>query len=132
MRFHYVNETRDQFGNAVASASVYIYLAGTETDATIYDSNSAGSSISSSPQVTTGSDGSFEFWVDDGDYDHDQKFKVSIQKTGHTTKEIDFIDLFPNTQNFLQGSDTDGNTWYLRPEDDGGLGASKIKGDIVS
>jgi len=133
MRYHYYNEARDQFGNAVKNADVYVYLAGTETDASIYTSNSGGSAVSSSPQIETASDGSFEFWVDDGDYDHSQKFKVVISKPGFTTKRINYIDLFPNLSNFLESKDNDGNTWYMKPDTiDGSLVRSTTKGEIVS
>ncbi len=132
-RFKQYDFVRDQFGGVIPSASVYIYKAGTETLVTIYDANSAGSSSSSGPQITTDSNGLYEFWVDDGDYDHDQKFKIKVTKTGYDDVEIDFIDVFPNITNYLMPQDGDGNSWYMRPEGGaGGLEASKTKGDIVT
>uniref|UniRef100_A0A6M3L0N3 Uncharacterized protein n=1 Tax=viral metagenome TaxID=1070528 RepID=A0A6M3L0N3_9ZZZZ len=133
MRYHYYNEARDQFGNTVKEADVYVYLAGTETDASVYTSNSGGTAVSSSPQVSTNSRGFFEFWVDDGDYDHDQKFKLSMVKTGYTFDDIDHIQLFPNLTNFLMSKDDAGNIWYMKPDSaDGALIRSTTKGDIVS
>lgn len=131
MRFDYKDEVRDQQGNVVASASVYVYLAGLETAVSIYTVNSGGTAVATAPQLTTDSNGYFEFWVDDEDYDHDQKFKIVISKTGFTTRTFDYISIFPNLSNFLMSVDADGNKWYMKPKDDGGLGASKTKSDIT-
>ena len=79
MRFHYYDTVRDQLGHVVANASVSIYQAGTETDLTVYSVNSGGTSLGTAPQITTDSDGKFEFWVSDGDYDHDQKIKIVVE-----------------------------------------------------
>lgn len=133
MRFHKYDYIRDQLGNAVGSASVNVYLAGGETAATIYTAQSGGSSVSDAPQLTTDDDGFFEFWVDDGDYDHDQKFKLEITKSGFTTVTIDHIDVFPNLSNYAMIKDSGDSSWYMKPHaDDGGLEASKTKGDIVT
>jgi len=132
MRFKHRDYVRDQLGNAVASASIYVYLAGTETAATIYDANSAGSTLATAPQLSSDSSGMFEFWVDDGDYDQDQKFKLVISKTGFVTVTDDYIDIFPNLSNYIMSKDIGGEKWYSKPNaDDGGLVTSKTKGDIV-
>lgn len=132
MRYHYFETIRDQLGNAVASASVYVYESGSETDLTIYAANSGGSSLGASPQLTTDADGEFEFWVDDDDYDQDQKIKTVITKTGFTTKTIDYIDIFPNLGDHAMMKDASGDKWYSRPnDDDGGWEASTTKGDIT-
>ena len=124
---------RDQQGNVVPSASVNLYLAGTETVATCYSAKSGGSTYATAPQVTTGADGSFELYVSDGDYDHDQDFKLKITKTGFTDQTIDYIRVFPDLSSHLMSKDGDGNKWYLKPRTgDGALERSTTKGDIVS
>ena len=62
-----------------------------------------------------------------------QKFKIVIEKTGFTTKTIDYIDIFPNLSNYAMTKDDLGNKWYRKPNStDGGLDTSKTKGDLVS
>jgi len=95
VRAHYFNTITDQAGNAQANATITVYLAGTDTLATIYDSESGGSAVATS-QVTTNSSGYFEFWVDTDDYDElTQEFKIVIEKSGLTTQTIDYINIFP-------------------------------------
>ena len=131
MRYHFFDSIRDQLGNVVPSASVYIYLAGTVTAASIYTVNSGGAALAVAPQITTDNNGWFEFWVDDEDYDHDQKFKLNVVKTGFTTVTIDYINIFPILTNFLQTQDANGDDWYHKPDSVGGLMASKTKSDIT-
>lgn len=132
MRAHFHDEVRDQQGNAVAGASVSVYQAGTETAVTCYSAKSGGTTYTTAPQIATGTDGSFDFYVDDTDYDHDQEFKLKITKTGFTTKEIDYIPIFPNLTGHLMSKDGNGDKWYMKPRpEDGGLEGSKTKGEIV-
>jgi len=58
---------RDVNGNAITDASVFVYLEGTTTKATLW-SNPALDVALSNP-VITGSDGVYEFYVDSGIYD---------------------------------------------------------------
>lgn len=66
-------------GGALSGASVYVYLAGTTTLATIYSDN--GVTTKTNP-VTTDAQGAWSFYVADGRYD------LSIQKTGYTTVAV--------------------------------------------
>lgn len=63
-------------GGALAGASVYVYLKGTTTLATIYSDN--GVTTQTNP-LTTSATGFYSFYAADGRYD------LSIQKTGYTT-----------------------------------------------
>ncbi len=77
----------DLYGAVLPDASVIVYLAGTTTAATIYDSE--GGSVVSASTLTTDSSGDFEFWISDGDYATSQRFKLVMSKTGFVTKTID-------------------------------------------
>lgn len=66
-------------GGALAGASVYVYLHGTTTLATIYSDN--GVTTQTNP-LTTSATGFYSFYAADGRYD------LSIQKTGYTTVTI--------------------------------------------
>jgi len=93
-RYVYRDILQDTKGNAVAGATVTVYLAGTTTRATIYSAVSGGSSVSGSV-LTTGSDGLIEFFVDDGDYGYDQRFKYSAYKVGYGSKSADYLSILP-------------------------------------
>ena len=66
-------------GGALAGASVYVYLKGTTTLATVYSDN--GITTQSNP-LTTSATGFYSFYAADGRYD------LSIQKTGYTTVNL--------------------------------------------
>jgi len=120
VRAHYFNTVTDQAGNAQANATVTVYLAGTDTLATIYDSESGGSAIATS-QVTTDASGYFEFWVDTDDYDElTQEFKIVIEKSGLTTQTIDYINIFPaiaHTHSYLRPSHDSTTAFQLQQAD---------------
>jgi len=81
----YFNYVQDTSGNAVGSATVKIYDAGTSDLASIF-SDEGSTSISGSA-ITTDANGFFEFYAADGDY------KIEISKTGITTQTIDDVTL---------------------------------------
>ena len=122
---------RDQFGQVVASANVSVYLAGGSTEATVYDAETGGNALASAPQVQTDANGEFEFWVDDSDYDHDQKFRIVLAKTGWAGSDKDNINIPRHTANYVVTKDGDGNKWYMEPDGVGGWLASQTKTDIV-
>ena len=70
----YHNQVIDQYGNPVAGASVYVYLAGTSTLATLWADE--GKTTTLNNPLTTDSLGRFAFYVDNGDYD------LHVVKTG--------------------------------------------------
>jgi len=67
----------DQQGHIVVGGSITVYLTGTLTAATIYSASSGGSAVTGS-KVTSGSDGSYSFWIDESDYGVDQLFRVTL------------------------------------------------------
>jgi len=80
---------------AVPYADISIYLAGTDTPAIVYTSETGSYYVSSAPQLNTNENGEFEFYVDDTDYDYTQKFKIVCSKPGYETKTWDYVSIFP-------------------------------------
>lgn len=93
-RYLYTGTFRDGAGNIVASGTAAVYLAGTTTAASVYTTAVIVTAVNS---VTSGTDGVFSFYVDDGDYSSDQQFKIILTKTGYTSKTYDYIRIFPYT-----------------------------------
>jgi hypothetical protein len=91
----------DGQGAVIPSATINVYLAGTTTAASIYTASSGGAAVNS---VTSGSDGKFEFWVDDTDYDNEQLFKIELSKTGYQSLEYDNIIVFPQARLIMGGT----------------------------
>lgn len=88
MRAYFKGVFRDGSGNPVASGQACVFLAGTDTAAAVYTSLAG---TTSAAYVTSGSDGTFEFWVDRFDYDESQKFKIIMSKTGYTSATWDNV-----------------------------------------
>jgi len=80
MRFRYYMVVQDLAGNVVDGASVYVYLAGTSTPATVYQTRTSSQGINTLPQVSSLQDGSVVFWVDSNDYSYGQLFDIVVQK----------------------------------------------------
>jgi len=104
-RAHYFRYVLDEQGNAIEGATISVYEAGTTTPAKIYTSEDATQHVSS---VTTGSDGSFEFWVDSDDYDPlTQEFKIVATKAGLVSKTFDYVNVFPLMPHSHEGGGTE-------------------------
>jgi hypothetical protein len=88
MRCYYKGTFRDKAGNPVSSGTANVYLAGTTTAASVYTSLAGATAVNS---VTSGDDGTFEFWVSRFDYDIDQKFKIVLSKDGYTSATWDNV-----------------------------------------
>lgn len=117
-RFHFWSIARNTAGHALSSGDVSVYLAGTSTDATVYDAETGGSSYSSAPQVSIGSDGFFEFWVDSTDYEITQKFKVTIS-SGTASRIVDNIGIMrAQTESTFTPTTTDATTLQLGDSSD--------------
>ena len=82
----YQNAIQDVHGNAIASATVTVYLYGTLTPATIYSDN--GLTVIPSSQVTTDSDGQFYFYADNG------RYTLSVMATGFAQEQFSDVSLF--------------------------------------
>ena len=83
----------DQHGNVVVAGKVTVKLSGTSTLATVYESKT-GAAITGSV-ITTGTDGSYLFWVDTADYSSSQAFRLVLETgLGSGTNTLDDIEIF--------------------------------------
>ena len=90
MRCYYKGVCKDGAGNIIDSATVSVYLYGTTTAASIYTTLAGATAVNS---VTSGSDGTFEFWIDRTDYVREQCFDITIAKTGFTSVTWSNVDV---------------------------------------
>lgn len=91
MRYAFKSVARDGAGNIITSATISVYLAGTTTAASVYEAYTGGTAVSS---VTTGTDGVFEFYIDDTDYAGTQQFKIVISKSNYSSITRDYLTIF--------------------------------------
>lgn len=82
MRVKYYGRAESPTGDAIASATVKIYLAGTSTPATAYTSTTSTTPVS---QVTTDTYGYYTFYINAFDYDQSQLFDLVLNKLGSAT-----------------------------------------------
>jgi len=86
-------------GQPIPDANISLYLAGTDTPATVYFDEYASNNSDETPQLITNNLGYFEFWVGDEDeekgYNRGQKFKLEWEKSGVAVGSIDWIDIYP-------------------------------------
>lgn len=96
-RYIYQGQFCDLSGNAVTDGTISVYLAGTTTLATIYTASTGGIADADSA-VTSDSKGYFFFYVDEDDYIHTQKFKITLSnpKLAFLSKTYDNIQIFPD------------------------------------
>ena len=107
MRYIYQNVVQDGRGNFVASATVTVTLAGGSTKASIYSALTGGT-VDADGIITTGTDGTFAFYVDEDDYSHSQQFRIVWSKSGYTSEIWDYIQIFPDgDRTLLTGSTVD-------------------------
>jgi hypothetical protein len=78
MRYHFFGRVRDSAGNVQPNVSVYVYLTGTTSAATIYRTYSGGTAITTAPQFFSDADGYFNFYVDDAIYPVTQLFDIIV------------------------------------------------------
>lgn len=90
MRAYFKGITRDGAGNIIPSATVSVYEAGGTTAASIYTTLAGATAVNS---VTSGTDGSFEFYISRFDYNRDTQFKMVISKTGYSTITWDYVSI---------------------------------------
>ncbi|MFA5340417.1 MAG: hypothetical protein WC332_01445 [Clostridia bacterium] len=91
-RYIYKGTTRDGAGKIIASATISVYLAGTTTAASVYEAYTGGTAVNS---VTSGTDGTFTFYVSDADYTAGaQKFKIVMSKSGYSSQTYDYISIY--------------------------------------
>ena len=103
-RIHFWSYLLNEEGQPLQNADVTIFLAGTEVPADVYLQEAGGTFTDDDPQLTTNSEGYFEFWIGDvnevAGYATPQKFKLSWEKVGVATGIIDFIDILPNAPRY--------------------------------
>ena len=83
-------DVRDGEGRVIASATVNLYLAGTTTTLTCYDTYAATGAVTGSA-LTSSSSGKWECYVKDSDYVSGTQFKVASSKTGYATDTDDYV-----------------------------------------
>ena len=92
-RFVHQAILRDGNGKSVKEATMTVYLAGATTAATIYESET-GDELEDG-QTTTGTNGTYSFWVDTDDYDTTQRFDIYGVKTNYTIEPLLSVCVFP-------------------------------------
>ena len=90
MRYIHQDTYCDANGRVIQGGTVTVYLSGSSTLATIYESEDSVTPIAGST-VTTAIDGFYSFWVSDDDYDGDQDFKLVLSKTNYITTTYDNV-----------------------------------------
>jgi len=93
MRYMFFGFHVDNEGRPIPNANVSIYLAGTDTPAKVYESQTSPTPLETPPQITTDEKGFFIFWVDTQDYDPTQKFKIVIEKEGYEPLVLDDVQI---------------------------------------
>jgi len=104
-RYHQYGFIVNEAGEPIENAEITIKLAGTDVLASLYydefgDANSSNTvSLSAGPQLSTLSNGYYEFWIGDISeqfgYRNDQKFKMEWVRIGVAHGMIDYINIFP-------------------------------------
>jgi len=83
MRWKYAGTSRDGNGKVISGSTIVVTLADTSTIASIYTTSISTPAVN---YVTSSTDGTFVFYIDNSDYDIDQLFDISVSKSGYTTK----------------------------------------------
>ena len=95
-RYAYNNTTVDQNGKILGGATVSLYLTGTTTPAKMYAASAGGTAVYSTTSSSV--NGSFTFYVDDGDYAIGQKFDIVTTYPGFSNTTISAVAIYnPNT-----------------------------------
>lgn len=100
MRYHFWQFLLNQEGQPINGANVSVFLAGSNTPANIFTSEDLTTSLNVAPQLSTLSNGFFEFWVADEEdtslgYPRGTKFKIMWERDGISSGMVDYIDVFP-------------------------------------
>jgi hypothetical protein len=90
----YRGYARDGNGTILSSATVYVYLTGTSTAASVYTASSGGTAVNS---VTSDSTGLYSFYTDYSDYTAGTQFRIVISKTGYDSVTYDEVECLPPT-----------------------------------
>ncbi len=93
-RYKYQGVAKDGMGRVIQEPAIAVYLAGTTTAASIYETETSVTAYNSG---WADEYGYFDFWVDTGDYVSTQQFKVVISETGFASSTYDDLVIFPPT-----------------------------------
>ena len=88
-RYNFIGRARDPYGNVVSGVSVYVYLTGTTSPATIFLTKVDNNPISVAPQIASDVSGYFQFYVDNTIHSYDQLFDLVV--SGKTYSSIDIF-----------------------------------------
>ena len=102
MRYKFSGTFRDGSGNIVSGGTVSVYASGTTTAASIYETETGTAIVNS---TTTGTDGTFAFYILEGDYCGDHTRKIVLAKDGYTSKTYDYV----QPTEFVNGAFTQAN-----------------------
>ena len=91
-RYAFQGTFRDGQGNIVSGGTITVYLAGTDTTATIYEDDTT---VTSTSYVESDDNGYFIFYIDSSDYSTSQFFDIQLAKSGYTTKLYPSISIVP-------------------------------------
>jgi hypothetical protein len=95
VRFIYQDIVQDVEGNVLVGGLATVYLANSDTLATIYDAVSGGNALSGSV-VTSDAAGKIFFYVDDDDYTPEQRFKVVVSGVSYESQTFDYLKIIPD------------------------------------
>jgi hypothetical protein len=85
---------QDVEGNVLINGLATVYLANSDTLATIYDAVSGGNALSNSV-VESDEAGKIFFYVDNSDYTPSQRFKVVVSGVGYKSQTFDYLKIIP-------------------------------------
>jgi len=98
MRYHFWQFLLNQEGQPINDADISIFRAGTTTPVTIYTGEISSDIVSIAPQLSTTSNGYFEFWIGDEEepsgYERGTKFKIQWERAGISSGIVDNIEVF--------------------------------------
>ena len=102
-RYAYNNTTVDQNGKILGGATVSLYLAGTTTPAKMYAASAGGTAVYS--MLSSNVNGSFTFYVDDGDYAIGQLFDITTTKTNYVPVTFSSVHIYNPTSTITIDTD---------------------------
>ena len=102
-RYAYNNTTVDQNGKILGGATVSLYLAGTTTPAKMYAASAGGTAVYS--MLSSNVNGSFTFYVDDGDYAIGQLFDITTTKANYVPVTFSSVHIYNPTSTITIDTD---------------------------
>jgi hypothetical protein len=89
MRYKLTGTFRSGTGVVISGGTVSVFLSGTTTPADIYETATSTTIVNS---TTSGADGTFTFYILEGDFYGDHTRKVVLSKTGFTSVTYDYVE----------------------------------------